>query len=153
MTNSAEFGEFQIIDHIGWDLWQATQNWKKELVAGMIARGFHDYGDARYSLLRHIGPSGLSQSRLTTVSGLSKQAVQQQIDDLVRDTIVTRQPDPDDARKKRIVLTDSGRLLYAEIDAVKIEIETRYEQVIGQQRMADLKDILKEINDNQNAQS
>jgi len=144
---------FKIIDHIGWNLWQATQNWKKELVAGMVARGFQDYGDARYSLLRHIGPSGLSQSRLTTVSGLSKQAVQQQIDDLVRGNIVTRRPDPDDARKKRIVLTDKGLLLYAEIDAVKIEIETRYEQVIGRQRMADLKEILRKIDDSQNAQS
>lgn len=144
---------FEIIDHIGWDLWQATQNWKKELVAGMVARGFHDYGDARYSLLRHIGPSGLSQSRLTTVSGLSKQAIQQQIDDLVRDNIVARRPDSDDARKKRIVLTDKGLLLFTQIDEVKLGIETRYEKLIGQQRLADLKDILKEINNSQNTKS
>ncbi len=46
----------QVIDHIGWELWKATDNWKQDLVSGMHARGLQSYGEARYGLLRHIGP-------------------------------------------------------------------------------------------------
>ena len=137
--------EYEVIDHIGWELWKATEVWKKNLVNRLVRRGFSSFAEARYGLLRHIGPDGASQTEITSKANLTKQAVQQQIDDLVKDGIVVRYPDPYDARKKHISLTRDGRRLFAEMNEVKLEIERQYELQIGAKRMAMFRKVLADI--------
>ncbi len=135
----------ELIEHIGWDLWQATQAWKGQLTSKMAARGYPVYGEARGSLIRHIGADGISQAMLARKAGISKQAVQQQIDDLGADGYVTREPDPDDARKKIVMLTAQGEALFTVANDVKREIEAHYRALIGPERMEVLKAALAAI--------
>jgi DNA-binding MarR family transcriptional regulator len=98
-------------DHIGWTLWRATLAWRKDFVSAMAAAGHGWFAQARGNLLVYIGPEGIRQSDLAEKAGLTKQAVQQFVDELVRDGIVMRTTDETDARARRVRLTPSGEAL------------------------------------------
>lgn len=120
-------------DHIGWTLWRAAQVWRVEFTAAMVAAGHDWFGQARGNLMVHIGPSGLRQGDLANRARLSKQAVQQFVDELVADGILTRLPDPTDARARRVCLTPAGEAAMRDADRIKAEIETRWRTTIGAQ--------------------
>lgn len=134
-----------LIDHIGWDLWRASQAWKSQLTQKMVARGHAVYGEARGGLIRHIGVEGISQVALATKAGVSKQAVQQHIDELVNEGYAVRRPDPTDARKKIVVLTQKGEALFHVANDVKQEIEEHYLELIGAEHMQVLRAALAKI--------
>ncbi|MEM7283836.1 MAG: helix-turn-helix domain-containing protein [Pseudomonadota bacterium] len=92
-------------DHIGWRLWHAASEWKVRFVDEMVAAGHSCYAEARSSVIPYIEPQGTKQSELVRMMGLSKQAVQQLVDDLEREGIVTRKADPDDRRGKIVCFT------------------------------------------------
>lgn len=123
----------ELIDHIGFDLWRAAQAWKSVYEAEMVQRGFTWFGEARSSLVPHIPPEGIAQTLLVTKAGISKQAVQQHLDDLVRDGVVERVADPADARRKIVRYTAKGVEALHVANEVKREIEARYRSGIGQQ--------------------
>lgn len=134
-----------LIDHIGWDLWQATQRWKQDFDAAMAARGYAWIGEARGAAFRHIGRNGIDQTALPAHLGISKQAVQQLLDELQRDAIITRTPSKNDARRKRVMLTKAGLdALHAGNDA-KQEIEARYAALLGPERLKALQQDLREL--------
>ncbi len=121
----------ELIDHIGWDLWQATDAWKRRFTRAMVERGHAWYGEARGALIRHIDRKGVAQSVLTDRAGMTKQAVQQQLDELVNDGVVERKADPDDARRKLIGFTTRGRRALKDANEIKREIEQDYFRAIG----------------------
>ena len=135
----------ELIDHIGWDLWQATDAWKRRFTREMVKRGHAWYGEARGALIRHIDRKGVAQSVLTERAGMTKQAVQQHLDDLVGDGVVERKPDPGDARRKLIGFTAAGRRALADANKVKREIERDYIRVIGKQDAEALQRALRAI--------
>lgn len=135
----------ELIDHIGWDLWQASQAWKALLEQKMIARGHAVYGEARGGLIRHIGAQGVTQAVLAQKAQVSKQAVQQQLDELEAEGYVTRCPDPDDARRKIVRLTPTGEGLFEVANDVKREIEAHYAALIGADDLWRLKAALSAI--------
>ncbi len=118
-------------DHIGWTLWQAAQVWRVEFTAAMVAEGYTWFGQARANLLPHIGPSGLRQGDLVERARLTKQAVQQFVDELVADGILKRVPDESDARARRVMLTDAGLATLQVADRIKAEIEARWRERLG----------------------
>jgi DNA-binding MarR family transcriptional regulator len=136
----------ETLDHVGWLLWQATQRWKSELDAGLIASGYPWAAEARANIIMHVGRSGVRQSDLVRRMGLSKQAVQQLLDGLVEDGIVERKSEAADRRSKLIVFTGRGRKMLADSNRVKQEIEARYRAVLGEARFADLLAMLDELN-------
>lgn len=133
------------IEHIGWDLWCATSMWKRRFTQEMQAQGYNWYVEARGNLLQHIGPKGLAQTELVEKAGISKQAVQQQLDELVQDGIVERVSDKSDARKKHIQLTPSGLDVLKIANVIKSDIESDYEDLMGKVAMAHLKEALNVI--------
>lgn len=137
----------EVLDHVGVRLWQAAQRWKSELDAGLVATGYGWAAEARGNVIMHIGRTGIRQSELVRRMGLSKQAVQQLLDELARDGVIAREPDPDDRRGKRIVFTAAGRKLLAEANVVKRRIEDDYRAVLGDRRFDALMDVLKQLND------
>lgn len=139
----------ELIDHIGWDLWRVTQGWKQRFNADMVALGYAWFGEARSNLIQHIGPGGVPQNELVVRAGLTKQAVQQQLDDLVRDGAVERIPDPDDARKKLVQYTDVGFEAMSAANDVKRLIEAEYRELIGKDAMTALKTSLHKISTQQ----
>ena len=80
-----------LLDHAGWRLWRVSRQWKACFDAGMRARGYPWFGEARSNVIGYLERSGLPQSELVKRMGLSKQAVQQLVDELVADGIVERQ--------------------------------------------------------------
>jgi DNA-binding MarR family transcriptional regulator len=65
--------------------------------------------EAHTRLLPHLqAPEGVRVTDLARTLGVTKQAVQQLVADLRLRGVVTLRPDPEDARARRVVLTDLG---------------------------------------------
>ena len=118
-------------DHIGWRVWRVAALWKRQFDDAMVTRGFGWFAEARSGVLAHVGPKGVKQSLLGPKMGVTKQAAQQFVDDLVVDGIATRVPDPDDGRGKLVVLTAEGLEVMVIANQVKAEIESRYRVSLG----------------------
>lgn len=132
-------------DHIGWTLWQATQAWRREFVASMAAAGHGWFAQARGNLLVYIGPDGIRQGDLAEKSGLTKQAVQQFVDELVADGIVIRTPDEADARARRVRLTPAGEAAMRDADRIKLEIEEKWRAKLGSAEFDELDALLRRV--------
>jgi DNA-binding MarR family transcriptional regulator len=134
-------------DHIGWTLWQATLAWRKDFVLAMVAAGHGWFAQARGNILVYIGPSGIRQGDLAEKAGLTKQAVQQFVDDLVQDGIVMRTPDETDARARRVSLTPQGEAAMRDADRIKLQIEARWRDHLGDEAFSTLETILHRLID------
>ncbi|MES0812482.1 MarR family transcriptional regulator [Roseibium sp. SCPC15] len=143
MNNSGD----QNPDHIGWNLWQAAAAWKTRFTREMVAKGHDWYGEARGALLQHLPSDGIRQNALTRLSGMTKQAIQQHLDELEKDGIVTRENDPDDKRKKRVLLTEDGWQAVRDAAEVKFQIENFYADALGRDALNNLRTSLKIIID------
>lgn len=63
---------------------------------------------AHTTLLPHIDLDGTRQTEIARRAGISKQAVGQLVDDMVRLGMLERAPDPDDGRAQLVRFTDEG---------------------------------------------
>ena len=80
-------------------------------------------------------------TRLTAIAAranITPQAAGELVDDLERLCYVVRQPDPDDRRAKRIVLTDRGRDSVAAALETIATLEAEIEDVLGPDKLAEL---------------
>lgn len=133
-------------DHIGWALWQAAQAWKQRFERAMVAAGYPWFAEARAAILAHLDLEGTRQSVLTARMGISKQAVQQLVNELVIDNIVMRMPDPTDARGKLIHYTEQGLTLLRVSNGIKSEIEAEYHAALGEESFRQLRAALDQLN-------
>jgi DNA-binding MarR family transcriptional regulator len=133
------------IDHIGWWLWRAAMVWKARFAEEMVRAGHSWYAEARSSVIPYIGPRGTRQAELARRIGLSKQAVQQLVDDLEREGVVVRRPDPGDQRAKIVVFTDKGLAAQRDADRIKRTIETAWRERLGAADMEQLDRLLRRI--------
>jgi DNA-binding MarR family transcriptional regulator len=136
----------ELLDHVGWRLWRAAAAWKAEFDQGMVELGHAWFTEARANLLAHLDREGTPQSLLVTRMNVSKQAVQQFVDELVADGIVERRANPDDGRSKIIAFTRRGRRVLDDANRVKRRIQRRYGVVLGEARFASLMDCLETLN-------
>ncbi|HOZ33181.1 MAG TPA: MarR family transcriptional regulator [Tabrizicola sp.] len=132
-------------DHIGWTLWQATLVWRRDFLAAMVAAGHGWFAQARGNIVVYIGPGGVRQGDLADRAHLTKQAVQQFVDELVQDGIVLRTRDETDARARWVRLTPAGEAAMQDADRIKVEIETRWRSQIGPQGFATLDRALRQV--------
>jgi DNA-binding MarR family transcriptional regulator len=103
-------------------------------------QGFDDVDMAHVNLFLYPGPQGARPSDLAAQRGMSKQAANYRLGYL------ERRPDAGDGRSKRIALTDRGeRAGYTIRDAVR-DVEREWEAQLGQDRFAQLKALLLELN-------
>ena len=134
-----------LIDHVGWRLWRLARQWKVEFDAEMLRRGYPWVAEARGTVIGYLRPGGRPQSDLAGLLGVSKQAVQQFVDELVEEGAVERVVDPRDARGRIVRLTARGVAFIEEGNAVKQEIERRYARRIGKGRLEALNAALDEL--------
>jgi len=115
------------------------------IVEGVNAAGFPQR-PAHSAVMAHIDIDG--GTRLSTIAAranITPQAVGELVDDLERLGYVVREPDPDDRRAKRIVLTDRGReSVAAALDTIAT-LEAELEALLGADRLAELHDTLSRI--------
>ena len=135
-----------LIDHIGWRLTRLSRQWKVLFDAEMTRRGHAWMAEARGAVIGHLRPGGLSQSALTAAMGITKQAVQQLVDELVAEGIVERVPDPADGRGRLVRFTRKGIRALEESNAVKQQIEAEWRAALGSARYDALVEALDQLN-------
>lgn len=134
-----------LIDHVGWRLWRLARLWKAAFDSEMLRRGYPWVAEARGAVIGHLRPGGRAQSELAGLLGVSKQAVQQFVDQLVEEGAVERIVDPQDARGRLVRLTARGIAFIEEGNAVKRGIEREYAKRIGKARLQALNAALDEL--------
>lgn len=132
-------------DHIGWTLWRATLAWRKDFLAGMVAAGHAWFAQGRGNIMVYIGPDGIRQTDLAVKASLTKQAVQQFVDELEADGIVHRTRDERDARARWVRLTAAGEAAMRDADRIKTEIEARWRAKLGPEAFDQLDRLLRQV--------
>jgi len=132
----------ELLDHVGWRIWRAAQAWKAEFDAAMVASGHPWFAEARANVLAHLDREGTPQAQLVVRMGVTKQAVQQFVDELVADGIVERRANPNDARSKVVAFTRRGLRVLDDANRVKRRIQRRYVSVLGESAFARFMDDL-----------
>ena len=127
-----------LIDHVGWRLWRAALSWKTAFERAMAERRLDWCSGARAELVGALRKGPQPQSALSAELRISKQAVQQVVDELAGLDIVERRSSPNDARSRLVTLTAKGRKALQESNAVKREIEKEIRAVLGARRFDQL---------------
>src|SRR5918994_7048004 len=80
----------------------------EELHRRLAERGHPDVRPAHGYAFQAIGADGATASELGVRLNVTKQAAGQMVDELTRLGYVTREPDPDDGRRRLVQLTPRG---------------------------------------------
>ncbi|MEM1230545.1 MAG: MarR family transcriptional regulator [Pseudomonadota bacterium] len=114
--------------------------WMDEsLQNGLQRAGYAPRTRTQTMILINISNGITRAAELARVLGVSRQAIQQQINELERDELVTQIPDPDDRRANRIVFSEKGsQLINAALESLR-EAEQTLSQRIGWDSVSQLR--------------
>jgi DNA-binding MarR family transcriptional regulator len=124
--------------------WEAVM---RRLLQALHERGFDDIDGPQLGVLLWPGPEGMRPSDLAARMRVSKQALNYLLGDLERHGYLERRPDPDDRRSRRIAVTERGWKLVPVIRDAVAEIEREWAAALGEQRFAELRELLLDLND------
>jgi DNA-binding MarR family transcriptional regulator len=99
------------------------------------------------NVLRFLGPDGVRLGSLVEMSGVTKQAISQQVAYLEPRGYLTLEPDPADSRAKLVRLTDKGRRSQQVARALFRDVERDWQQRFGRDEMRQLRGTLEGILD------
>lgn len=116
-----------------------------ELNDRMSELGFGDIRPAHGFMFKFINPDGATGIEIAEYLGITKQAVSKMVDYLEKSGYVMRQTHPTDNRGKIIVLTKRGLLVMKVKEDILTEIEQRWIESIGTERMQMLKEDLTKL--------
>jgi DNA-binding MarR family transcriptional regulator len=94
---------------------------------------------AHTALFPHLELSGIRLTELARRLGVSKPAAAELVDELESMGMLTRMPDPEDRRAKRIVFTPRGRKGLLEGLTILAELECELSDVVGERHMGQLR--------------
>jgi DNA-binding MarR family transcriptional regulator len=122
----------------------------KELAISELHRRLHEegYPEIRAGhgcVFRFIDEEGSRVTDLAEAAGYTKQAVSEVVAELEQLGYVERVPDPEDGRAKTIRLTDSGRKAQAAGLRIFAEIEGRWTEEFGEERIAQLRETVEQL--------
>lgn len=106
---------------------------------------FDDIRPTHGCVFRYLRSRGMRLTEMAERANMTKQSVGEVVDDLVGRDYVERVPDPDDRRAKLIRLTARGRKAQAFGFRVFAEIEERWAERHGADRIAGLRETLEAI--------
>lgn len=125
-----------------------TDEVRRRILEGLARRGYDDLVPAHLTVLGWPGPEGLRPSDLAARTGMTRQAVNYLLGQLEALGYLDRRPDPGAARVTRIHLTARGRRLIPAIRGIVVdEIERDWEQALGREDFAELRRLLRRLND------
>jgi DNA-binding MarR family transcriptional regulator len=119
-----------------------TASGAPRLRAAFAAAGLDGIRPAQSVALVPLTAGGLHASDLAERLRVSRQAVAQAVAGLERHGYVSRVPDPVDARARIIELTPRGRQALRVMRSSAIELEKRWQQVLGERRLAEFRETL-----------
>src|SRR3954464_5345590 len=108
--------------------WEAVQS---HMLTRLHENGCADFDAAYLPVFGYPGPQGARPSELAARLGMSKQALNYLLGQLERLEYLQRQPDPDDLRSKRVVLTPRGASAIRVIREAVAEVEQTWAQQLG----------------------
>jgi DNA-binding MarR family transcriptional regulator len=111
-----------------------------ELHRRLADEGYPEIRPGHGCVFRFIDDEGTRLTELADRSGYSKQAVGEVVADLEALGFVERVPDPEDGRAKTIMLTERGRGALAAGRRVFAEIEQRWIDEFGEERIAQMRE-------------
>lgn len=131
--------------HLGVLLRTAFHGFLEELFARLAADGFDDLRPAYSPVFQHLEPGGTRIGVLAERAQMTNQSMGYLVDALERRGYVKRRPDPADRRAALVVITDRGRQEIAAARRLIAEIEREWEERIGSERMAALREALETL--------
>jgi DNA-binding MarR family transcriptional regulator len=135
-------------DDVGYLLALASRRWNEILERRFADEGFSEVRASYGALLVPLfEEDGLRMTELARRARLSKQTLTTMARLLERDGLVTRQPDPDDARATRIHLTKRAKRLQPVAARVLGELDAQLTRALGKSRTAELKQALVTLSD------
>jgi DNA-binding MarR family transcriptional regulator len=123
--------------------WEAVQ---RHMLERLHERGFADLDAAYLNVFQYPGPEGERPSDLAVRLRISKQALNHLLGQLEKLGYLERQLDPDDLRSKRITLTARGNSAIRVIREAVAEIESSWAHQLGTKRVAQLRQLLLDVN-------
>ena len=115
------------------------------MLAGLHERGFTDLVAAHVDVWRYPGPENQRPSELATQTRMTKQALNYLLGQLEQLGYLTREPDNNDQRSKRIRLTPKGHAAIRAIREIVQDVETEWEQQLGPRKFAQLRNLLTQL--------
>jgi len=107
--------------------------------------GYRDIRPTHGCVFRFLQEEGMRLTELASLAGMTKQSVGEIVDDLAKLGYVERIPDPADRRAKLIRLTAKGEVARGTGAELFAEIERRWAERYGSDRLAALRDLLEEV--------
>jgi DNA-binding MarR family transcriptional regulator len=102
-----------------------------ELFRRLHREGFDDIAPRHGAVLAYLRADGIRATELARLSGLHKQVVGKNVDELEALGYVERRPDPHDRRAKLLVPTARGLAQMRTADAIMAEIGERHRHSLG----------------------
>ncbi len=110
--------------NLGFLLAKATQRWNEHLRGRFVAAGYPEVRPSYGAILVPLyEEDGLRMGELSERARLSKQTMTTMVRLLEREDLVSRRPDPEDARARRIFLTEKARRFRAVAEEALLELE------------------------------
>jgi DNA-binding MarR family transcriptional regulator len=114
----------------------------EEATDRLAARGYPGVRPAHDFALRAIAAGAETVSEVGRRTSVSRQAAAKTVSFLEDSGYVLRSPDPGDARRARLAVTDRGHSLMRAGEAVFDELRAQWESQVGRDRISDLQDAL-----------
>ena len=124
--------------------WEAVQ---QHMLERLHECGFDDFDRAYFAVFRYPGPQGARPTDVAVHVGISKQALNYLLGQLEGLGYLERRPDPDDLRRKRIVLTARSVEAIGVIREAVAEVEGAWAEKIGSKRFEQLRGLLADLSD------
>ena len=100
-------------------------------MAALARSGVDDVTVAQSRLLQRLDPGGMRLTDLAERARVTKQTAGALVDQLERAGYVVRLPDPDDARARRVTLTDRGAEICGRAGAEVARVEQEWREHLG----------------------
>jgi DNA-binding MarR family transcriptional regulator len=124
---------------------------ERELFSVLADAGYHELRPTHGCVFGTIGPEGDRLTSLAERAGMTKQAVGEVVSELEKLGYAERVPDPSDGRAKIIRLTDRGQDSYKLAYSVMAEIQRRWEERYGAERVRAMLELMRDIVEDENA--
>ncbi|MFF7475742.1 MarR family transcriptional regulator [Streptomyces sp. NPDC008092] len=111
----------------------------------LVGLGHKAVRSAHTAVFSNLDPTGTRMVTLAQRAGVSRQAMSQLVRDLQIAGYVDVQPDPDDGRATRVVLTDRGIAFCLDAARVIRELEQHWQQLLGPGRLKELRATLRAL--------
>lgn len=128
--------------NLGWLLMGLVRDFAARAGAELGDRSHAGLQMAHTMVLVHLPLEGGRLTDVAARAGVTKQSMGALVDDMERFGYVTRIPDPDDGRAKRICFTEAGIALLEDSRELVARIWAHYAEILGERRLTTLRNSL-----------